>query len=181
VAKADVGLPALAAVFLRICTLTFGSGNTATARLRDELVGRGWLLESEYAVSFSVARVAPGTNVLAYCVAVAWYVRRWPGAVACLLAASVPASVIVVLLTMLYERLEAIPVGAAIVSGAMAAVTGILFAACWLIARPHVTRDSWIRVAVLISGALVVSEVFGLSPVLTMLLGGAAGFVWKTR
>jgi chromate transporter len=76
-------LQSLAMPFLRVGNLTFGGGDAITALLQRELVHRrGWLTFDQYGLAQSLARVTPGTAILAFCAATAWMLRRWAGAVA---------------------------------------------------------------------------------------------------
>ncbi len=61
----------LTGIFLRIGNTTFGGGLPTIAALQRELVEqRAWLSQEDYALAFSLARVTPGTNVIAFCTAV---------------------------------------------------------------------------------------------------------------
>src|SRR5438309_8949921 len=62
----DATLARLTAVFFRIGNTTFGGGDPTVAALRRELIDRkGWLTDNDYAIAYALARVTPGTNVLA--------------------------------------------------------------------------------------------------------------------
>src|SRR5581483_6974984 len=68
--KRDATLARLTAVFFRIGNTTFGGGDPTMAALRRELVERKeWLTDEDYATAFALARVTPGTNVVAFCAA----------------------------------------------------------------------------------------------------------------
>src|ERR1044072_9657952 len=83
----------LAGVFRRACNLTFGGGDAITALLQRELVHRReWLTRDQYALAQRLARVTPGTAILAFCASTAWMIRRGVGAVAAVLAVSVPSA-----------------------------------------------------------------------------------------
>ena len=71
-----------------------------TATLQREMVHvRGWLTLDQYGLAQSLAKITPGTGILAFCAATAWMLRRWAGAVVAVLAASVPCAVFAVVLT----------------------------------------------------------------------------------
>ena len=67
--------------------------------LRRTFGARGWLTDEGHALLVAVSRVTPGTNILAYCVALGWQLGHWRGALAALAAASVPASLLIALLS----------------------------------------------------------------------------------
>ena len=82
-------LRSLAVVFLRAGNLTFGGGDAITALLQRELVHRReWLTRDQYGLAQSLAKVTPGTAILAFCAATGWIVRRSAGALAAVLAVS---------------------------------------------------------------------------------------------
>jgi hypothetical protein len=61
----------LTRAFVRIGNTTFGGGDTTMAALQREFIDRrGWITQEDYAVAFSLARITPGTNVVAFCAAV---------------------------------------------------------------------------------------------------------------
>ena len=69
------------------------------AALQSELVARRhWLDEEQYGLIYGLARVTPGTNLLAFSAAAAWKILGWVGAVAAVLAMTAPSAAIVVLL-----------------------------------------------------------------------------------
>jgi len=40
----------------------------------------GWLTLDQYGLAQSLAKITPGTGILAFCAATAWMLRRWTGA-----------------------------------------------------------------------------------------------------
>src|SRR5207237_1262734 len=93
-------LGAIAGLFLRAGNLTFGGGHVITATLQRELVNRlGWLTLDQYGLAQSLAKITPGTGILAFCAATAWMLRRWTGALVAVVVASAPSAVFVVRLT----------------------------------------------------------------------------------
>ncbi len=77
----------LTGVFLRVGNTTFGGGLPTMAALQRELVEENkWLSMEDYALAFSLARVTPGTNVIAFCAATGARIMGWRGALAATLA-----------------------------------------------------------------------------------------------
>jgi chromate transporter len=172
-------LATIAGLFFRVGNKTFGSGAATVVLLSREIEERRWLPRWQLDLFYAVARVVPGTNVLAFIAASAHAVRGWPGAIAAVLALSVPASAIVVLLTLIYERWHEHPVGGAAVGAAMAAIVGIIMGAAWLLAFPRFLPGERLRTAVLVAGAAILS--LWLSPLQVLALGAIAGFFWPER
>jgi chromate transporter len=173
----SISLAALAWVFLRVVNSTWASGSATIANIRRELVDeRGVLRPEEFSLSFAMARIAPGTNVLAFCAAVGWRLRGWPGAALAVLALSVPAAFVVVALTLAYLAWHATPVGHAVVTGSAAAVVGVIAGGGWLLLAPYATRRNWFRTAVLAIAAFVLLWV--LSPVQILIAAAVVGYLW---
>ena len=112
----------LTGVVGRVGNLTFGGGDPTMAALYSELVTtRGWLAPETYGLVYALARITPGTNVLAFCAGAAWELAGWPGALLAVLAAAVPSAVCVVLLTLGYEAWKQNAVAMAAIAGTLAA------------------------------------------------------------
>lgn len=175
-------LHSLAMLFLRIGTLTFGGGDAITALLQRELVHRrAWLTRDQYGLAQSLASITPGTRVLAFCAATAWMLRRGAGAVAAVLAASLPSAALVVLLTWAFTSLGGSARALATLAAVLAAAVGMMWAAAWLLVRPDLRAATWLRTAVLVVGAFLALSRWSVSPI--QVLAGAAlvGFVWTGR
>jgi chromate transporter len=170
----------LAKVFLRVGNVTFGSGASATVLLREEIVEqRGWLGKHQFALCYALARVTPGTNLFALFTAAGWYMRGWQGAIVATVAASLPASIIVILLTLGYLAIYTSRLGQAAISGAMAAVLGTIVAGSWLLVEPDVLSRNWLRTLTLVVGAMVLSLGFHMSPIPIVGLAALTGFFWQ--
>lgn len=169
----------MAGLFFRIGNKTFGSGAAAVALLSREMDERRWLPRWQSDAIYALSRVVPGTNVLAFVAATAHALRGWPGAVAAMLALSVPASCVVIALTLAYERWHETPVGSAVIGAAMAAIVGIVAGAAWLLAIDRYRPGARVRTGTLVFGAALLS--FYLPPLTVMALGAAAGYLWPER
>ena len=169
----------MAGLFFRIGNKTFGSGAAAVALLSREMDRRRWLQRWQSDAIYALSRVVPGTNVLAFVAAAAHAVRGWPAAIAATLALSVPASCVVVGLTLAYERWHSSSIGSAVIGAAMAAIVGIVAGAAWLLAIDRFKPGARARTCILVFGAALLS--FYLSPLTVMALGAAAGYVWPER
>lgn len=161
-------------VFLRVSLTTWASGSATLARLREDLVERGRTLgEHEFSLAYAIARVAPGTNVLACCAGLGWRLHGWPGAAAAVFALSLPAAAAIVLLTMAYET----GVLTRWIPGASAAVVGVLVGGALLLLQPFVSRSHWVRSVVIATGAFIGLQ--WLSPVQILLASAAVGYFWR--
>lgn len=132
-------LAQIADVFVRYANFTLGGGSATTAVIHGEIVGkRRWVNEQEFALSFGLGRLTPGTNLLAFCVVgIGWILRRWAGAVVALLAASIPCALFVVVITIVFANWQENPFAQAAIKGAIAAAVAVTVKTVWTIAHPH--------------------------------------------
>jgi chromate transporter len=177
---AEPSLRQVTRAFLRIGNTTFGGGDTTQAALQREFVHRqGWITADDYAVAFSLARITPGTNVVAFCAAIGARVAGIRGAIAGVLSETAPSAVIAVLITWGYEAWRSNRMVMAAILGASAAVAGMMFASVWLLLRPHL-KLSWkaARAMTLFAAALVAAQYFGVTPQPIIAVAALAGFAW---
>lgn len=174
-------LAELASVFARYANTTFGGGSATIAVLRQQVVAkRSWISEPEFELSYALSRLTPGTNLLAFCTASGWTSRRWPGALVALAAASIPCSILAVVVTIFYEQLRGSTYFLAALGGALAAAVAIMVATAWVFAEPHVKAAPWkaATVAACSAGLAVGLE---LTPVTILLLAALAGLLWPVQ
>lgn len=171
-------LRAIAGVFARYANMTFGGGSATIAVLHDQIVERrAWITPAEFHLSYALSRLTPGTNLLAFCTAAGWTARRWLGAIVALIAASVPCSVLAVVVTVFYEELRGNALVHAALAGALAAAVAIMGSTAWVFAEPHVKAAPW-KAAAVVPGAAALSLGVRLSPVQILLLAAIAGLLW---
>lgn len=172
----------LSAIFFRIGGLTFGGGNAAIAALHRELVTkRGWLSQSQFELCYALARMAPGTNLLAFCVAVGWSLLGWPGALASVLSLSVSSAFLVVLFTHLYEIWQWRPLAQTVIQGLLAATIGIIVASAWVLMRPALTSGKWLRPVIIIAGSMVLTFRYSVPPLRVLALAALIGLIWTDK
>lgn len=175
----QIQLRSLAAVFLRAGNLTFGGGDAITALLQRELVHRReWLTRYQYGLAQSLAKVTPGTAILAFCAATAWMMRRSAGSLAAVLAVSVPSAVIAVFLTMAFTSMSGSARALAVLGAVLAASIGLMWAAAWLLVKPELNKVTALRTVVLVFGVFI-ARWWSVSPI--EILAGAAiiGALWS--
>lgn len=170
----------LAAVFLRIGNTTVGGGEPTVAAFQRELVRRGWLSPEQFGLSYALARLTPGTNMLAFCAAAGWYALGVAGSVAGVVAATVPSSVLVVWLTGVCEMGDRIPWLRAAVDATIAAGIGIMLAAVLMLVRGQVSQSNWVRPAIVVAGAFGLGQI-GLSPILTLAIAALLGWLLTSK
>jgi chromate transporter len=165
-------------VFLRIGNTTVGGGDPTMAALQRELLQRAWLTPTQVGIAFALARITPGTNMLAFSAAAGWYVLGYPGALCAVLAVTIPSSLLVVWLTALYEAGTRIAWLGAVVGATIAAAVGIMIAAALLLIRSQVIRNQGL-IPLLIVGAAFGLRFVGVSPLEIIALAAVAGLLWR--
>lgn len=172
-------LSLLAAVIARDANWTLGGGVATMEVLRRSMARRGWLSDSDHQQLFAAARVTPGTNLLAYCTAAGWHVRRFPGAIVALLAASVPCTLMALAVTMLWDRLEASPAFAIVVTVGMTVALTMLAIGAWHLASPQLTPGRLAR-AIVVLALVALCFWLGVSVVWILAVASAVGALWPS-
>lgn len=152
------------------------------AALQSELVTRrGWLPPEKYVLVYALARITPGTNILAFCAGAAWELKGWPGAILAVLAATVPSAIVVVLLTAGYESLQHNARAMAAIAGTLAAAVGMMALSAWQLLRAQLL-GRWpgaLRALLLAATSALLSYCFRVSPIVVLGLAALAGFFWR--
>jgi chromate transporter len=169
----------IAGVFARYANLTFGGGSATIGVLQHEIeTKRPWITRDQFRLCYGLSRLTPGTNLLAFCTAVGWLGRGWPGAVVALAAASLPCSLIAVAVTALFEVWMRNPWVKAALHGALAAAVGIIFYTCWHLTRSSLRRSNWFRLACVLVGSIVMQRVLAIAPIRVLLVAAVVGAIW---
>jgi chromate transport protein ChrA len=172
--------PALCKLLLRHAAFTVGGGGVTTVALERDLLERKWLDRDTFRAFYGLARLTPGTVVLALVTAIGWHLFRWRGALFALVIASLPGSILAAVLTEVQSLSQQSAVGRAFFAGSAAAVCGLLAASIWKIVEPYlgpVHRASSVLIIVL----AVIAAVLKLSPFFVIIAAGAAGFLLTPR
>lgn len=176
----------LTEIFFRIGNTTFGGGYVIMGMLGRDLVDtRRWISAEKFDLAFALARVTPGTNLIAFCAAIGALICGVAGAVAAVIAVTAPSSALAVLILQGFESFQGNRIAMAAIGGTVAAVAGMMWSTIWIILRPHVgglTRKGMTRnlqVALIAGGAFIASLTFGFTPLPIILAGTLIGFLWK--
>jgi len=170
------GLAEIANTFARYANFTLGGGSATVAVLHRELLDRKrWINNDDFSLCFALARLTPGTNLLAFCTGVGWLLRGMAGAVIALLAASIPCAIIVVAGTALFSHWQDNHWAQAAIHGAVAAAVAITVKTCWTIAHPHFKSGARVRVILIAVTAFLLYVWAGLPAIEVLLIAGVAG------
>jgi len=175
-------LTAIAGLFMRAGNLTFGGGHVITATLQRELVNRRrWLTLDQYGLAQSLAKITPGTGILAFCAATAWMLARWRGAFVAVVVASAPSAVFAVVLTWAFVSLMGSRPSQIVLAAVLASAVGMMWAAAWLIVQPMLTPTAWLRTAVMVVGAFVALSRWSVSPIAILAVAALIGAFWSSE
>jgi chromate transport protein ChrA len=147
---------------------TVGGGLVSIELLRRRFTARGWIDAATHALFIAVSRFTPGTVVLAYCVSLGWRFHRLQGAVLSLAVASIPASLIVFVLTVTLARIDRYATVRALLAIGILVASALVLSSAWHLMRPYLNERSRRRAAVvaIVAVALVVA---GATPVRALL------------
>jgi chromate transporter len=166
-------LASIADVFTRYGNFTLGGGSATSAVIHGQIVTRRhWVTDQQFGLCYALGRLTPGTNVLAFCTGIGWLLRGLPGAVVALLAASIPCTLIVIVITALFREWQGNTIAQAAIHGAIAAAVAITAKTSWTIAGPVYRGGARLRVVLIGGAAFCLYVLFGL-PAIYVLLGAA--------
>jgi len=142
--------------------------------LRRSLGARGWMTDEGHALFVAISRLTPGTNILAYCVALGWQFAHWRGALVSLAAASIPASMLIALLSATLTHIDQLPVVRAIIAIALIVATLLVLATGWNLLRPYIKGTNAVRAGI-IAAIVIVLVLMKVTPVRILLVAAAFG------
>jgi chromate transporter len=170
--------PAVTRLFARVGVTVFGGGDPTIAILQREFYRRDWLSPEKFAIAFGLARLTPGTNVLAFCAAAGWYILGLGGALAAVLAITIPASVLVVWLTRAYDLTAHSRLALSIANALLAAAVGTMIGAALLLVRTQCKPGRWMKPIAISLGAFLLALVAKLTPLQVIGVAAIVGFFW---
>jgi chromate transporter len=103
------------------------------------------------------------------------------GAATALLAASIPCTIMVIVLTALFSQWQENQFAQAAIHGAIAAAVAITVKTVWTIAKPHFKGRERICVVIVGATAFVLYVVAGLSAIEVLLIAAVVGALWPAE
>lgn len=175
-APAPPPLASIAEVFIRTANFTLGGGAATVGVMHRELLDkRRWLTPDTFNLCFALARLTPGTNLLAFCTGVGWLLRGVAGALIALLAASIPCTMVVVVATALFSHWQDNRWAQSAIHGAIAAAVAITVNTCWTIAKPHFKGRARPRVLLVAVAAFLLYVWLGVPAIEVLVMAGVVG------
>jgi len=145
------------------------------AVLQREFDARGWITPDQFAVAYGLARVTPGTNMMAFCAATGWMMLGTVGAIAAVLAVTIPSAALVVWITRLCEAGNQNRIAHAAIAGTVAAAVGMMLAASVNLVRGQLAKRRWAVTVAVVAAAFVLARVLALSPIQVLGIAAVAG------
>lgn len=143
---------------------------------REVVEKRQWLQPESFTLIWSLARVTPGTNVLACFAGVGWQLAGAKGAIMAVVGSSLPAALLCYWLTLAEREWQGNPWLAASLRGVAAAVVGMMLAGALLLLRPAWRAGGRMEVALIAIPAALGSHLGG-PPVVILALAAAVGWL----
>lgn len=171
----EPSLPGLAWQVFYDVNRTLG-GVAAMELLRRSMGARRWMTDEGHAVFVAISRLTPGTNILAYCVALGWHLSRWRGALVALAASSIPASVIIALLSTTLARVNELPIVQTVIALALIVAAILVLLTAWNLLRPYLTGTNAVRTG-LIAAVVVALTLMRVTPIRILLVAAVLGMV----
>ncbi|WP_034992730.1 chromate transporter [Beijerinckia mobilis] len=169
-------LSQIASLFIRHANFTMGGGSLTAAAIHQQLVEkRHWVSQDDFTLCFALARLIPGTNLLAFCTGLGWVLQRVPGAITALLAASLPCALMVVALTILFDAWRDNLLFNEALRGAMAGAVALTIKTAWIIARPHARKAECLRLIGIGLAAFTLYVFLKIPAIEVLLLAGLLG------
>lgn len=170
----QLSLRELTWIVARDVNRTLGGGLASMELLRRTFIANGSIDDAGNAGLVAVSRLTPGTNILAYAVGLGWMLQRWAGALVSVVAASLPASVAICVLTVALVQIQDYPVVRILLAIGVLVATLLVFASAGSLLRPYVRRSARLRSAIVaaFATALLLADV---TPVRILLLSAVLG------
>lgn len=167
----------LAALFLRLGFTAFGGPAAHVALLHDEVVRRrSWVSEQHFLDLVGATNLVPGPNSTELAIHLGYQRARWRGLLVAGCCFIAPAALMVGVLAWAYLRYGQTPVVVDLLGGVTPVVVAIIAYALAGLARTAIKTVA----TGLIAAAALCAYLFGLSELLLLAAGGAAGVaVWS--
>lgn len=165
----------LLGVFALLSVLAIGGGTAILPEMKSLTIGvHHWVTEDQFRDIYSLGQLAPGPNMLMV-VVLGYHVSGVTGALIAFLGFFLPASVIALGASRLWNHFDGSPWRTAVERAFAPIVVGLMTSGMIAIARTAITGVKTIAIAVVVFVVLY----FGrkVNPALLMLAGGVAGLI----
>ncbi|WP_444403441.1 chromate transporter [Prevotella sp.] len=162
--------------FFKIGLTNFGGGNVMTHTIKTILVDRRkWLTQEEFADLLVMAQTAPGVQAINLSVFVGYKLKKLSGAVCSTLGVVLPSLLIILLVTLLYNKLKDYAVVASVFNGIRPAIVAIVAIPVFRLA--DAARIGWTNFWIPIASALLI-YIIGVNPIYVLVAAGMGGYLY---
>ena len=178
--------PSLGNIFFTFFVLgvqSFGGGSSTFYLIHQVCIDRGWLDEETFLRDWALAQISPGINLLKLTILVGHHLRGWPGLLAAGSGLMFPSSLVTALMTAGFSAIRSAPLVQAALKGVLPATIGLSLAMGVQMGQPllgRARREGKVRLGVhilILAAAALLMAANALSPVLVLLLAGAAAML----
>ncbi len=173
----DASLGELALAFLKLGTIAFGGPAAHLAMMEEEFVRRRrWITHAEFLDRMAAANLIPGPSSTETTIFIGQLKRGWRGLIVAGSCFLLPAAIMVSLIAWAYVRYGALPQVAGMLYAIKPVVVAIVMQALWKLSKTGVRTTLLAAIAAL----AVVLNLFGLGPILVLLIAGtiSAAALW---
>lgn len=163
----------LVKLFARLGVLGFGGPQAHIAMQNDEaVVRRQWLTQDQFSDGLAMCEMLPGPASTQMGIYLGYLYAGQIGALVAGLAFIAPAFLIVVALSWVYFRFQALPQLDAVFFGVSPVMIAIILGFCWKLGKKSIKDAPGVAIAIAVGLAI---GLWSLSPLLLFLLAGALG------
>lgn len=171
--RPPVSLTDIGRIFLKLGSMGFGGPLAHIALIQNEAVEkRGWLREAELLQGLALSQALPGPASTQLAIYVGFRLRRYGGAVVSGCAFILPAFFLMLALSWLYFRFQAIPVVEELFYGVTPVVLAVILVSGYKLGK-SVATDRTLLTTIVVSGTLV--ALGALNIILLFVLAGVFG------
>lgn len=168
--------PSVWIAFVHACSLHVGAAAAASS-LRRDLVERGTISSAVFDEAYAIARLTPGTNLLAMFALLGQHFSGWVGSATAVTIGTVVPGTIAALMTAAYVTYASHPLAERSMEGARAGALAVLLWAGVRLIAPQLQRRKT-RGAVIGLVTLLASVGTGMHPIVVLLLAAGAGTIF---
>jgi len=167
-----VPVSALVLVFAQLSLLAFGGGNSIIPEMHRLVVDvHAWMSGQEFVALYALAQAAPGPNLMVVGL-IGWRLSGVWGALASTIAVALPASVLMLAVTNVWDRFRDAPFRRAVQAGLMPVTVGIVMAGAALFIQETANGLAQITVIALVVPLFLFTK---LHPLVVLGAAAAAG------
>ncbi len=162
--------------FFRIGLFTLGGGYAMIPIIEEEVVNkRKWVEKKDFLDIVAISQSCPGALAINMSAFIGYRMKKVPGAIVTCLATALPSFLIILLIAMFFHQFKDNPVVAAIFRGIRPAVVALIAVPTFKLAKDAciTLTNCWIPI-----GCALAIYIFGISPIIIILLAGICGYVY---